>query len=323
MSFGRDYYTEMQIDPLDDSTADRLLLGELSPHDAPPGYAEVAAMLQAAASPASPAELVREDSIVAAGVAAVLTAAGLEPVVARRKFMLGKMISAKVAAVVATLTVLGAGTAAAAISGSLPIQATASASSHAQKGLATATSRLSHKRTKPAKSSESSSGSNSLSANGGASGRGPVGGMANGNATFGLCTAFLAPPQGTPSPRTGSGKDSSTAFKALIAAHGGSVSAATAFCTTYVANHHPGKAAITSPTTGTSTRSEKPGTPDKPDTAGASSSHAHVKTPNPDGTGTANAASADQSEHGTSAADAASNGSSSEGSASSTARTEH
>jgi hypothetical protein len=45
------------IVPLDADTAERLLSGRLDPDDAPPGYAEVARLLQAAAAPADQAEL--------------------------------------------------------------------------------------------------------------------------------------------------------------------------------------------------------------------------------------------------------------------------
>jgi hypothetical protein len=38
-------------DPLDDDTADRLLAGRIGPDDAPPGYAGVTGVLQAAAGP--------------------------------------------------------------------------------------------------------------------------------------------------------------------------------------------------------------------------------------------------------------------------------
>ena len=45
------------IVPLDADTAERLLSARLDPDDAPPGYAEVARLLQAAAAPADPVEL--------------------------------------------------------------------------------------------------------------------------------------------------------------------------------------------------------------------------------------------------------------------------
>jgi hypothetical protein len=60
------YPAEMPDDPtnkipvLDPDTAERLLSGRLDPADAPPGYDEVAALLQAAAAPAHPHELAGE-----------------------------------------------------------------------------------------------------------------------------------------------------------------------------------------------------------------------------------------------------------------------
>jgi hypothetical protein len=54
------------IDPLDDETAERLLSGRLDPLDAPPSYAAVARLLQAAAAPPTPDELAGEPSAVAA-----------------------------------------------------------------------------------------------------------------------------------------------------------------------------------------------------------------------------------------------------------------
>jgi hypothetical protein len=48
------------ISPLDDNTAERLLSGRLDPDDAPPSYADVARLFQAAAAPAGPDELAGE-----------------------------------------------------------------------------------------------------------------------------------------------------------------------------------------------------------------------------------------------------------------------
>jgi hypothetical protein len=53
------------IDPLDDDTAERLLSGRLDPLDAPPSYAAVARLLQAAAAPPTPDELAGEPSAMA------------------------------------------------------------------------------------------------------------------------------------------------------------------------------------------------------------------------------------------------------------------
>jgi hypothetical protein len=41
-----DYYGQMRAVALDDTTADRLLSGMISPDDAPPGYAGLAALVQ-------------------------------------------------------------------------------------------------------------------------------------------------------------------------------------------------------------------------------------------------------------------------------------
>jgi hypothetical protein len=49
-----------RVAPLDADTAERLLSGRLDPDDAPPGYAEVAGLLQAAAGPADETELAGE-----------------------------------------------------------------------------------------------------------------------------------------------------------------------------------------------------------------------------------------------------------------------
>jgi hypothetical protein len=51
--------------PLDDDTAERLLAGRLHPEDAPPGYAEVARLLRAAAGPPSQDELAGQEAAMA------------------------------------------------------------------------------------------------------------------------------------------------------------------------------------------------------------------------------------------------------------------
>jgi hypothetical protein len=51
--------------PLDDNTAERLVAGRLGPDDAPPGYAGVARVLQAAAGPADPGELAGREAALA------------------------------------------------------------------------------------------------------------------------------------------------------------------------------------------------------------------------------------------------------------------
>jgi hypothetical protein len=53
------------IEPLDADTAERLLSGRLDPDDAPPGYAEVARLLETAAAPADASELTGEAAAMA------------------------------------------------------------------------------------------------------------------------------------------------------------------------------------------------------------------------------------------------------------------
>ena len=51
--------------PLDEYTLERLLTGDLPPHEAPPGYAEVAALLAATVAPPRPEELAGEAEVLA------------------------------------------------------------------------------------------------------------------------------------------------------------------------------------------------------------------------------------------------------------------
>jgi len=60
-----DLLDEMRRLPLDPDTADRLLSGNMEPDDAPPGYADVARLLRAAATWATPGELAAEREVVA------------------------------------------------------------------------------------------------------------------------------------------------------------------------------------------------------------------------------------------------------------------
>ena len=66
MSDWDDLLEDMGITKIDDDTMDRLLAGRIDPDDAPPGYAEVARILQAAGSPPRGEHLSREVEYVAA-----------------------------------------------------------------------------------------------------------------------------------------------------------------------------------------------------------------------------------------------------------------
>jgi len=93
---------------LDQRTADRLLAGQVDPDDAPPGYAEVASLFQAADAPPYPAELLREEQAVAAAARVV----GAQPTrsaipATRRSTVRSRFFRVKVAGLIAVGTVLG------------------------------------------------------------------------------------------------------------------------------------------------------------------------------------------------------------------------
>lgn len=118
----------MRKDRLDHDTASRLLSGTVHPDDAPPAFVGVAGLLHAAAT--LPAEV--DAQAVATTVSAMVEAIRAEaPVPIGRKRMIGKLVTAKVAAAAATVALATGGAAAA--TGSLPdsIQdAVANAASH-------------------------------------------------------------------------------------------------------------------------------------------------------------------------------------------------
>lgn len=113
-------------DGIDHRTVDALLTGAVAPDDAPPGYAGVASLVAALRAPASASERADTTGVVPAMSVAVREGAP-EPALAdrdtsparrRRKRVLGRMVTAKLAAV-ATIALAGA-TAAGAAAGALP-----------------------------------------------------------------------------------------------------------------------------------------------------------------------------------------------------------
>lgn len=130
MSTPDDVSDEMRGLPFDETGVDALLDGRVAEDDAPPGFQDVARLVLAARSPATPDELVGEEHVVAVLAAATSmtgigeTDAGAEGLSTSeqmgegRRRMLGKILTAKMAAA-AAVAVLGGGVAAAA-TGSLP-----------------------------------------------------------------------------------------------------------------------------------------------------------------------------------------------------------
>jgi len=102
--------------PLDEHTLERLLAGDLPPHDAPPGYAEVAALLAATVAPPRPEELTGQAAALAELRA--VTRARTFPARARRTG--GRTRRRLGLAVVAVAGALATGGAAAAAGGHLP-----------------------------------------------------------------------------------------------------------------------------------------------------------------------------------------------------------
>ena len=118
--------SEMRTIRLDASTADRLLSGTMAPDDAPPGYAALASMLEAAAG-RSDVEPCGQEAAIVAEMLAVMSEPVREPAKTRRT-MNNKRLSMRAAAL-SGVVLIGAGSAAAAAAGSLPGAAQSTASS--------------------------------------------------------------------------------------------------------------------------------------------------------------------------------------------------
>lgn len=162
---------EMPRDPLDDATADRLLAGSLLPDDAPPGYAQVAALITAARGSGDTTGMASRQAAVSAMTAVIASRSGTSSSPRRRESrrMFSKLLTLKALGVALPAVALTAGSAAAA-TGSLPTPA--------QSAVSSALSNVGiHV---PNGHSESSAPSNA------------VGPDATGAAKYGLCTAAQA-----------------------------------------------------------------------------------------------------------------------------------
>ena len=118
MNLWSDFDREMHPVPLDLDTADRLLAGTVAPEDAPPGYANVARLLESAAAEPTADELSRETEVVAMVAAAVRSSSSIHSVSPRRFFMPIALSRPRIAA--AFVAVSLACTAGLASAGSLP-----------------------------------------------------------------------------------------------------------------------------------------------------------------------------------------------------------
>ena len=223
MSTRRDNHIDM-------SRSDRMMAGLTAPEDAPPGYEHVAALIRAAAGPATAAELSHESAVLPRALEALASPG--TPAPADHRSRISRLLSAKVAAA-ATVAAFGLGTAAAAATGSLPGQsgghpATIQVSDSSTTASTTTTTDQSTLTSSPVVDQGTSQPTGS--------GAVPATGPANQQAQFGLCTAFLA---GGPTTATTDlpPRDHSTAFQALLAEHGG-VAGTTSYCQGVVAAKH-------------------------------------------------------------------------------------
>lgn len=117
MSFWSDMEDEVHRVPLDLNTADRLLAGAIAPEDAPPGYAGVARLLEAASSEPPVEELAGEEEIVALVASVVRSSSQVSSPSRRRRFLPALSRPRVAAAFVAVGLVCSAGLASA---GALP-----------------------------------------------------------------------------------------------------------------------------------------------------------------------------------------------------------
>lgn len=244
MNRWRDREHEMARFAIDDETVERLLTGALAPDDAPPAYSSVARLFEIAAGPPTDTELAAEESVLAAAMAALTVPPASGPVPSPRKPKIRKLLTAKATVLVATLA-LGASAAAAATTGNLP--------SGAQTAVSNALAHVDISVPKPnkhanANATASTHGKSGKSGDHQAAGNGP-----SANADFGLCTAFMAGPDQQANPHAGdsshSGKDSSTAFTALMLKASDAGQSTTAFCQSVIAGHPNGTDTSEPPTT--------------------------------------------------------------------------
>ncbi len=232
---------EMRVLPLDAATADALLEGRIGPDDAPPGYREVASAVRSARSGASVAELAGEEQVVAAMVVAAagsLRTSPLSPM--RRRPMIAKLMSAKVAAVATGFVLVGGGVAAAA-TGSLPSgvqHSVADAAAHVGVSIPGKGSGA-HQATTSGTTGSTNATTGSANA---------VGPKSGGPETYGLCTAYAASHRSSTSTSgstaasqtttTSGSTNTSVAFANLLKAATGKGESVSAYCSGVV----PGKA---------------------------------------------------------------------------------
>ena len=217
--------------PFDATTADRFLAGQVSPEDAPPGFRDLAALIQAARPQAAEETSPIESTTVAALAASERVN---DSVVGEgKKKMLGRVLTVKAAAVAGALAF--GGVAAAAATGSLPPSAQ-SAVSHG----------LSHVGVSVPNPDSSESTTIGVDSTTPTSEAGDNRATATADA-FGQCTAWAATTKGTGAAHRS--PDAQNKFPNLVAAAGGTDKIA-AFCAGVHRPNEPTGASPTQPTAG-------------------------------------------------------------------------
>lgn len=226
MSLSDDEEGEMRELPFGEFGVDAFLDGRIAADDAPPGFQDVARLVQAARGPATPGELAGQDHVVATLAAAVGGSAGVSGSThERRRPMLTKLLTAKMA-VAAAAAILGGGAAAAA-TGSLPTSLQSSVSDGLSSVGISVPNPDAHATGHAATTSSGTTGVQGT----GATKTGPatpptqaVGPSATGPALYGLCTAYAA---------SGGSQaaDHSVAFRNLSAAAAAKSETVAQYCT--------------------------------------------------------------------------------------------
>jgi hypothetical protein len=118
MNLWSDFDCEMRPVPLDLDTAERLLAGTVAPEDAPPGYANVARLLESAAAEPTADELAHETEVVAMVARAVRSSSSIRSLSPRKSLIPFALSRPRIAAAFVAVTL--ACTAGLASAGSLP-----------------------------------------------------------------------------------------------------------------------------------------------------------------------------------------------------------
>ncbi len=229
-----DLYLDMVRHPIDDHTAQRLFAGALDPEDAPPGYAPVAALMQAAAGPATADEVVRSGDDVSAVAAVVHAGTETKTREGTRHVPFRRLGSKAIAIAIPALALTATGAAAA--TGSLPTPAQSAV--HGALG---------HVGVSVPSGGQPSSGSNPGTIDTHTpNNTSAVGPNASGPAKFGLCQAYAA--------SGGHPNSNSVAFKNLQKAAG--TAGIAAFC----AGVTPGSGSSDTPTGSSGAAGDREGT---------------------------------------------------------------